>query len=100
VFLFKKNDIFCLKNKKTLSLYHKNLNNGIKRTSNRLHKDALARINGNRYKTSLLQTLASEHCVLIAENGFLVEVFPDGTKKTIKEIGKPQPLSLGKSFTI
>jgi hypothetical protein len=44
--------------------------------------------------------LASGHSVLIAENGFLVEVFPDGTKKTIKEIGKPQSLSLGKSFTI
>lgn len=51
-------------------------------------------------KQAYWQTLASGHSVLIAENGYLVEVFPDGTKKTIKEIGKTQPSKLGKSFTI
>jgi hypothetical protein len=51
-------------------------------------------------KQAYWQTLASGHSVLIAENGYLVEVFPDGTKKTIKGIEKPQPSSLGKKFTI
>ncbi len=51
-------------------------------------------------KQAYWQTLQSGNSALIAENGLLVEVFPDGTKKTIKEIGKPQPSSLGKSFTI
>jgi hypothetical protein len=51
-------------------------------------------------KQAYWQTLQSGNSVLIAENGFLVEVFPDGTRKIIKEIGKPQPSSLGKNFTI
>jgi hypothetical protein len=51
-------------------------------------------------KQAYWQTLASGHSVLIAENGYLIEVFPDGTKKVIKEINKPVPSSFGKSFTI
>ena len=35
------------------------------------------------------QTLASGDKVMIAENGFLVEVSPDGSRRIVKEIGKP-----------
>ena len=40
-------------------------------------------------KQAYWQTLTSGDKVLIAENGFLVEVSPDGSRKVVKEIGKP-----------
>ena len=40
-------------------------------------------------KQAYWQTLASGQPVLIAEEGKLMEVFPDGTRKFIKEIAKP-----------
>lgn len=40
-------------------------------------------------KQAYWQTLASGQSVLIAEDGKLVEVFPDGTKQVIKDIAKP-----------
>ena len=35
------------------------------------------------------QTLASGDKVLIAENGQLIEISPDGSRKVVKEIAKP-----------
>ena len=35
------------------------------------------------------QTLTSGNSVMIAENGFLVEVSPDGSRKVVKEISEP-----------
>ena len=35
------------------------------------------------------QTLTSGDKVMIAENGFLIEVSPDGSRRVVKEIGKP-----------
>ena len=40
-------------------------------------------------KQAYWQTLAAGDNVMIAENGQLIEVFPDGTRKFFKEIGKP-----------
>ena len=40
-------------------------------------------------KQAYWQTLTSGNSVMIAENGFLVEVSPDGSRKVVKEIGKP-----------
>ena len=40
-------------------------------------------------KQAYWQTLTSGDKVLIAENGFLVEVSPDGSRKVVKEISKP-----------
>lgn len=40
-------------------------------------------------KQAYWQTLASGQSVLIAEAGKLMEVFPDGTRKFIKDIAKP-----------
>jgi len=34
------------------------------------------------------QTLNSGDKVMIAENGFLIEVSPDGSRRVVKEIGK------------
>ena len=45
------------------------------------------------------QSLASGHSVLIADNGKLVEVMPDGTRRFVKEIAKRQIIKQ-KYFTI
>ncbi len=46
------------------------------------------------------QTLASGNSVLVADNGQLVEVFPDGSRKVIKELPAPTVLPKGKTFKI
>lgn len=51
-------------------------------------------------KQAYWQTLASGQSVLIAEDGNLVEVFPDGTRTFIKEIGKPQSAMIGEKITL
>jgi hypothetical protein len=45
------------------------------------------------------QTLASGDKVMIAEDGFLIKVSPDGSRKVVKEIGKPVKVA-ERSFTI
>lgn len=40
-------------------------------------------------KQAYWQTLTSGNSVMIAENGFLIEVSPDGSRKVVKEISKP-----------
>ena len=40
-------------------------------------------------KQAYWQTLTSGDKVMIAENGFLIEVSSDGSRKVVKEIGKP-----------
>ena len=45
------------------------------------------------------QTLTLGNSVMIAENGFLVEVSPDGSRKVVKEIGKPVKVTK-RTFTI
>lgn len=44
--------------------------------------------------------LASGSSVLISENGSLVEVFPDGTKKFIKHLTPPTPATPGQRFVL
>ena len=45
------------------------------------------------------QTLTSVDKVMIAEKGFLVEVSPDGSRRVMKEIGKPVKVTK-RMFTI
>ena len=45
------------------------------------------------------QTLTSGDKVMIAENGFLIEVSPDGSRRVVKEIGKPVKVT-ERMFTI
>lgn len=40
-------------------------------------------------KQAYIETLASGDKVMIAENGNLVEIYPDGSRKIVKEIAKP-----------
>ena len=51
-------------------------------------------------KQAYWQTLASGQSVLIAEGGKLIEIFPDGSKKVIKEIGKPSPAKIGEKIML
>ena len=51
-------------------------------------------------KQAYWQTLASGQSVLIAENGKLIEVFPDGTKKFVKDIIKPQSATIGEKIRL
>lgn len=39
------------------------------------------------------QTLASGDNVIIAENGQLIEISPDGSRKVLKEIEKPSKMN-------
>jgi hypothetical protein len=41
------------------------------------------------FQQAYWQTLSSGDTVMIAENGFLIEVSPDGSREVVKEIGKP-----------
>lgn len=44
-------------------------------------------------KQAYWQTLASGDKVIIAENGQLIEVSPNGNRRVLKEIGKPVKVS-------
>jgi hypothetical protein len=47
------------------------------------------------FKQAYWGALASGSSVLIAENGHLVEVHPDGTRKIIKKLPKPIDVTPG-----
>ena len=51
-------------------------------------------------KQAYWQALASGSSVLIVENGKIIEIFPDGTKKTIKTIAPQIPMTKGQIFEI
>jgi len=47
------------------------------------------------FKQAYWQALAEGSSVLEVENGAIVEVFPDGSRKVIKQIGPAIPAKLG-----
>jgi hypothetical protein len=51
-------------------------------------------------KQAYWRALASGSSVLMSENGALIEVHPDGTKKIIKQIPPPTPVILGQRLEI
>ena len=51
-------------------------------------------------RQAYLQALASGQSVLIAENGQLIEIFPNGTKKLIKEIEHRKTAIVGNKIKI
>jgi hypothetical protein len=51
-------------------------------------------------KQAYWHTLASGHSVLIAENGKLLRVQPDGTKECIEELEMPTKVEKGSRITI
>ncbi len=46
------------------------------------------------------QALAAGHSVLTAENGMLIEVYPDGIRKIIKKLAPPIPIEKGLKLQI
>lgn len=52
------------------------------------------------FKQAYWAALASGSSVLISENGKLVEVFPDGTQKFIKQLPPPIPVTRGQKLEI
>lgn len=51
-------------------------------------------------KQAYLHTLLSGLSILEIENGAIVEVFPDGTKKIIKKLLPPIPIKKGQRLEI
>jgi hypothetical protein len=46
------------------------------------------------------KTLAAGLSVLVSDNGFICEVFPDGTRKMIKQIEPPTPVVKGSKLEL
>ena len=52
------------------------------------------------FKQAYWAALASGSSVLMSENGNLVEVFPDGTRKIIKPLPPSTPVTPGQKLSI
>ena len=52
------------------------------------------------FKQAYWAALASGSSVLVSENGSLVEVFPDGTRKFIKKLPAWIPVKRGQRFEL
>ena len=57
-------------------------------------------LSGVTFNAALQQTLASGQSVLQSDQGVIYEVFPDGTRKRVKEIEPPTAVEPGKKITI
>ena len=55
---------------------------------------------GVTFNQALTKALDSGQSVLQSEQGVIYEVFPDGTRKRVKEIEPPTPVEPGKKITI
>ena len=51
-------------------------------------------------KQAYWQALASGSSVLEHENGTIYEVFPDGTRKPVKQVEPPTPVTLGEKLEL
>jgi hypothetical protein len=63
-------------------------------------EEHLPELMGTATKQAFWQTLASGSSVLIAEDGQLLRVFPDGTKEFVKNIEKPQSSMIGEKIML
>jgi hypothetical protein len=57
-------------------------------------------LSGVTFNAALKRTLASGQSVLQSDDGVIYEVFPDGTRKRVKEIEPPSPVERGKKIAI
>jgi hypothetical protein len=57
-------------------------------------------VSGQAFAAARAAVLGSGQSVLQAEDGYIIEVFPDGTKKQIKKISPPISVKIGQKFTI
>jgi len=62
-------------------------------------EERIPELAGNASNQAFLETLAAGETVLIAEDGNIIEVFPDGTRKVIRKIDPPQIINQ-RSYTI
>ena len=63
-------------------------------------EDAFPPMSGVAFDTARKQTLESGLSVLQSEDGVIYEVFPDGSRKRVKEIEPPTEVVSGQKFTI
>ena len=52
------------------------------------------------FSNAYRNALDSGQSVLVSDNGFLVEVFPNGTRNIIRQIDPPIPVIVGSKLTI
>jgi hypothetical protein len=57
-------------------------------------------LSGTAFMAARQQTLASGQSVLQSEQGALYEVFPDGTRRRLKEIEPATPIAPGSRITL
>jgi hypothetical protein len=57
-------------------------------------------VSGSAFAAARAHVLASGQSVLQSEQGVIYEVFPDGTRKRVKEIEPPTPVVSGSKITI
>jgi hypothetical protein len=57
-------------------------------------------LSGAAFSAAYKKTLEAGLSVLIAEEGYIYEVFPDGTRKKIKKIEPPTRVDPGKPIRI
>ena len=57
-------------------------------------------VSGSAFAAARAQVLASGQSVLQSDHGVIYEVFPDGTRKRLKEIEPPTPVVSGSKITI
>jgi hypothetical protein len=55
---------------------------------------------GVAFSQAYRQAVSAGLSVLISDRGKIVEVFPDGTRKTVKDIEPPTTAQPGQKFTI
>ena len=55
---------------------------------------------GSAFAAARRQVLASGQSVLQSEAGVIYEVFPDGSRKRVKDIEPPTPVAVGYTVTI
>jgi hypothetical protein len=55
---------------------------------------------GSAFAAAREQALASGQSVLQSKQGVIYEVFPDGTRKRVKDIEPPTPVMPGRKITI
>jgi hypothetical protein len=57
-------------------------------------------LSGTAFSAARQQAFASGQSVLQSDQGVIYEVFPDGSRKRLKEIDPPTPVIAGSKMTI
>ena len=63
-------------------------------------EESFPSLSGAAFAAAYKQTLASGQSVLISEEGVIYEIFPDGSRKRIKEIPPPTPVTAGDTVIV